>query len=75
MADIGFQVRRLPAESWRDAVARLAKIGGMERECLSDFDTLTRDGTPEHDAAFCALYEWDCCPMYVEHGRPDKEEG
>lgn len=52
---------RLGDETWRDVVARIASVYGLEGECLEYYD----DGGPEDEAkrAWEALYEWDCLPL------------
>lgn len=54
-------VRRNEGETWRECVARIASKEGLAAECLVEFDHYTTSGDDEAEAAFCALYEWDCC--------------
>lgn len=72
------QFERHGEETWRDVVERIAKLHGMDGECLQWFDdSLT--GNIEHygsaaipgrdkeyaekRTAWEALYEWDCLPV------------
>ena len=61
--------QRQDAETWRDAVKRIAGAQGLEAECLDLFDAEVDaphfNGDEAH-AAWCALYEWDCLDF-----RPD----
>jgi hypothetical protein len=42
-------------------VERIAGKYGLENECLEVFDTLIKEGkTEEGQAAWAALYDWDC---------------
>lgn len=56
-------VQRLPNESWRDCVKRVAGEQGLERECLRAFDREIGMGANEAPAAWSALWEWDCIPI------------
>lgn len=59
-------ITRLANESWRDAVARIAGSRGLKRECVDLFDMYVRERIEEGDAAFAALYGWDCCGLGAE---------
>lgn len=61
-----FKISREEGESWRECVERIAKQAGLEVECLEEFDTRVAAGDGQSEAAFCALYEWDCCPLDPE---------
>jgi hypothetical protein len=68
-------------ESWRDCVKRYARRYGLEHECLTHYDSEVADGTPEDEAAFNALYSWDCTDydsrdgcLYVRRRREWKED-
>lgn len=58
-----FRINRLPEETWREAVKRIAGKYGMEMECLEWFDSEIASGTEEDQAAFAALSEWDCLEL------------
>lgn len=60
-------IRRKPNETWREATKRIASQYGLERECLENFDEYTENGAEPENAAFCALYDWDCTDW-----KPDK---
>lgn len=47
-------------ETWRQVVERIAGFHGLAKECLEYFDRDVQAGTQEADAAWCALYDWDC---------------
>jgi hypothetical protein len=50
-----------PGETWRHVVGRVAAVHGLEKECLQAFDELMKLGEfSEDNAAFIALYDWDC---------------
>lgn len=55
-------------ETWREAVERIAKVYGLEEECLYEYDRLRARNVIEAQAAWEALYEWDCLEFV-----PDKE--
>ncbi len=55
-----FGVKRNKDETWREAVIRYAKKEQLEQECLAEFDHNVKQGYDEPEAAFHALYEWDC---------------
>jgi len=65
---VGLGVTRLENESWRDCVIRYAKTQQLEQECVELYDALVKHD-PEEDAAFTALYEWDCLDL-VEDEEP-----
>jgi hypothetical protein len=67
--DVGLGMKRGPSETWRQAVERIAKVYGLERECLEDFDAAIAAGEAEDRAAWCALYDWDVLDLYVD-GKP-----
>lgn len=68
---VGFVLKLNDGETWRDLVRRHSAPEGLDHECLSDFDTRIASGEDEDSAAFCALYEWDCCPIgEVEDDEP-----
>jgi hypothetical protein len=56
----GLCCKRSEDESWRSAVERIAKVYGLDQECLEIFDEEVGRGTAEAKAAWDALYEWDC---------------
>lgn len=58
---MGLRVLRFPNESWREAVARHGRKQALETEVLDEYDRNIKEGDPEEEAAFHALYEWDCC--------------
>jgi hypothetical protein len=50
-----------PGETWRQVVARVGTVQGLKDEVLQLFDELMLLGdTTEDNAAFMALYDWDC---------------
>lgn len=59
-------VRRNEGETWRECVIRYAKPHGLQAECLVEFDSATLAGEDEAQAAFDALYEWDCTDFEPE---------
>lgn len=59
-------IRRRPDESWRDCVARVAGKEGLKEECLAHFDADVATGTEPSQAAWNALYEWDCLSFMVD---------
>lgn len=61
---MGLRVRRLEGETWREAVSRTADY--MRGECLAEFDAMVAAGQDEAQAAFDALYEWDCLELTDE---------
>lgn len=63
MASLGIGFSKQPDESYRDAVARIAGKCGLDNECLEIFDRLIAQGDTETEAAWCALYEWDCLDL------------
>jgi len=66
---MGLGVKKLEGETWRACVARVAGVEGLDEECLMDFDRAVAKGEDERDAAWEALYEWDCL-----HILPDEPE-
>jgi hypothetical protein len=62
---VGLGLSLLDGESYRDAVARLAKQDGydLREECLEEYDGQVALGVDEGVAAWRALYEWDCLPI------------
>ena len=63
MASGALGVTRLGGESWRDCVRRVSGQYGLDEECLEIFDRLIARGDHETEAAWCALYEWDCLAL------------
>lgn len=59
-------LRRNPDETWRDVVARLASAQGLATECLERYDAEMKNGDYPSNAAWTALYEWDCIPCVEE---------
>lgn len=61
-------VRKNPGETWRETVVRYARPQGLETECLAEFDfEMSRgDHVDGAQAAFDALYEWDCLAYEAE---------
>lgn len=47
-------------ETWHEVVKRVASAEGLEMECLSAYDSYVTAGDNSYDAAWCALYDWDC---------------
>lgn len=58
--EVGLRVKRNDGETWRDAVRRVAGHHGMAAECLACFDRELSLGSDDGEAAWSALYEWDC---------------
>lgn len=54
---------RLPLS---DCVERVAGEHGLEEECLNIFDEEVLNGMNPADAAWDALYEWDCLALGPE---------
>ena len=52
--------KRNADETWRQAVARISDKHGLQIECLELFDAAISRGDNEADAAWDALYAWDC---------------
>lgn len=71
MSDIGLGFRKTENETWREAVARVARPYGLDNECLSAYNRSVEQGVGEEEAAWCALYDWDCLEVYVD-GKPKK---
>jgi hypothetical protein len=57
---MSLMVQRNEDESWRECVERVAGKYGLGAECLSIFDDEVSGGKDPGDAAWGALYEWDC---------------
>ncbi len=53
-----------PDESWREAVERIASRQRLAVECLEIFDSEKNRGQDDEDAAWTALYEWDCLEVF-----------
>lgn len=60
---VGLGLTLLDGESYRDAVIRLAKENGLVEECLEEYGRLLANGVADDEAAWAALYEWDCLPI------------
>lgn len=71
MADVALGYTRLPEETYRGAVERIAAKFGLQEECLEVYDREVATGVEEHAAAWSALYEWDVLDLMEE---PDGEE-
>jgi hypothetical protein len=70
---MSLQVQRNEGESWRDSVIRHSRPWGLDEECLEIFDAKVSENQPEDDAAWDALYEWDCLE-YVDEPGPVTDE-
>lgn len=55
-----FKMTRYTSETWRECVERYASKQLLKDECLAEYDKLIEKGRSEMDAAWKALYEWDC---------------
>lgn len=53
---------KLERETWREAVIRSSKPYGLTEDCLAIFDRQVANKVPENQAAWQALFEWDCLP-------------
>lgn len=51
-------VRRNDGETWRECAARHAEH--LSEEVLEEFDRQVANGTPEGEACWGALWDWDC---------------
>jgi hypothetical protein len=71
VADVALGYTRLPKETYRGAVERIATKFGLQEECLEVYDREVKDGVEERAAAWSALYEWDVLDLMEE---PDGEE-
>lgn len=60
---VGLGLARREGEGYRDVIVRLVKENGPVEECLEEFDRLLGNGVAEDEAAWAALYEWDCLPI------------
>ena len=61
------QLTKRGRESWRDCVARISGEQQLQAECLAQFDKIMGRGTtPEENAAWDALYDWDCLDYVME---------
>jgi len=60
---IGLGVTRGAEETWRQTVERIAKVHHLENECLEIFDREVKEGEDEAQAAWNALFAWDCLSM------------
>ena len=67
---IGLSIKRLADESWRDCARRYGKANGLEHEITELFVSMVATGMPDDDAAWSAVYEWDCCDLHDEKKRP-----
>jgi len=52
---VGFGFMRGPDEGYREAVVRIARDAGHDRQCVDDFDDAVAAGEDEAFAALCAL--------------------
>lgn len=59
-SDIGLALSRQPDETWYEACKRLAQKAGLEDEVMSVYERCLAAGQDPANAAWCALYEWDC---------------
>lgn len=66
MSRLVLSCRRMGAETWRQAVERIAGKYGLQAECLQAFDIEIAGGCDEQEAAWHALYEWDCLDLSAE---------
>lgn len=64
----GLQITKTSGETWRDCVERIAGKCGLVSECLDLYDDAIKAGALEEEAAFEALYEWDCCELVPDNG-------
>lgn len=73
MAALGFT--HYSEETYRQLVVRYARRHRAEEptECVAAFDFLIEEGLAEQDAAFCALYEYDCLDFFDD--KKPVEEG
>lgn len=55
-----FIVMKNQGETWRDCVVRISRKFGVEDECVPVFDSQVDGGIAESEAAWNALFEWDC---------------
>lgn len=53
-------VRRNDGETWRECAARHGVEYGLQEEILEEFDRQVANGTPEPEACWGALWDWDC---------------
>lgn len=53
-------ISRQDGETWRDVVVRYSAPHGLQSECLDLFDNDPDRESDPAQAAFDALYEWDC---------------
>lgn len=56
---IGLGFRTLPGETMRQTVERYSARHGLQRECLSYYDSEIAAGQSEANAALYALHQWD----------------
>jgi len=52
-------IKKSDTETWREAVLRISRKYGLEREILESFDSQISSGFSDEEAAFYACYEWD----------------
>lgn len=62
-------LKKKEGETWREAMVRVASAHGLEAECTQVFEHEVKHGIPEDEAAWDALYEWDC----LDYEEPDEQ--
>lgn len=58
---LGF--RRLQDETTYAAMKRIAQSHGLWDDVRSEYEKGVKDGLDPDNAAWAALYEWDCCDV------------
>lgn len=61
---LGF--KRGPNETTFDAMKRVAESHSLWEEVRADYEMGIKDGLDPDNAAWGALYEWDCCEVMCE---------
>lgn len=70
--NMGLSIKRNEGESWLDCALRYGRKYGLEHEIKTEYDESIAAGNNEEDAAWGAVYEWDCCDLTVEGDRKTK---
>lgn len=56
-------ISRNEGESWLDCALRYGRKFGLENEVQEQYDRYRALGDTEEEAAWGAVYEWDCCDL------------
>jgi len=65
---IGLKITKLPSETWRECAARYGRRNGLEHEVLQVYDEFAKGNDDDDEAAWTAVYEWDCTDLHKSGG-------